>query len=56
MTRVTETVLQMACQQPEKGRGLESAFNNRELDQQERTGERYKTISLTSIFGGTSIY
>jgi hypothetical protein len=56
MTRVIETVLQMACQQPEKGRGLESTFNNRGLDQQERTGEKYKTICLTSIFGGTSIY
>jgi hypothetical protein len=56
MTRIIETVLQMACQQPEKGRGLESSFNNRGLDKQERTGEKYKTICLTSIFGGTSIY
>jgi hypothetical protein len=33
MTRVIETVLQMACQQPEKGIGLESSFNNSGLDQ-----------------------
>ena len=56
MTRVIKTVLQMACQQPEKGRGLESSFSNRGLGQQERTGEKYKTICLTSIFGGTSTY
>ena len=56
MTRVIETVLQRACQQPEKGRGLDSSFNNRELDQQERAGEKYKMICMTSIFGGPSIY
>jgi hypothetical protein len=56
MTRVIETVLQMGSQQPEKGRELESSFNNRRLDQQARTGEKHKTIYLASIFGGTSIY
>jgi hypothetical protein len=56
MTRVIETVLQRACQQPEKGRGLDSSFNNRGLDQQERTGKKHKKICLASICGGTSIY
>jgi hypothetical protein len=56
MTRVIKTVLQRACQQPEKRRGLDSSFNNGGLDQQERAGEKYKTICLTSIFGGPSIY
>ena len=56
MTRIIETVLQRACQQPEKGRGFDLSFDNSLLDQQERTGEKYKTICLTSVFGGTSIY
>jgi hypothetical protein len=56
MTKIIESVLQMACQQPKKNRGLESSINNRGLDQQERTGQKYKTIYLTSIFGGTSIF
>ncbi len=46
----------MACQQPEKIRSLESSFNNEGLDEQERTLEKYETIGLASIFGGTSIY
>jgi hypothetical protein len=35
---------------------LDSSFNNMGLDEQERTAGEYKTICLTSIFGGTSIY
>jgi hypothetical protein len=46
----------MACQQPKKSRSLKSSFNNRELDEQEGIVEKYETIGLTSIFGGTSIY
>jgi hypothetical protein len=56
MTRVIETILQRACQQLEKGKELDSSFNNRGLDQLERTGKKYKTICLASVFGGTSIY
>ncbi len=43
MTKVMEAVLQRACQQPEKDRWWDSLFNNRELDQRERAGDKYKT-------------
>jgi len=46
----------MACQQADKIRSLEPSFNNRGLDEQEGIVEKYETIGLTSIFGGTSIY
>jgi hypothetical protein len=46
----------MACQQPEIIRSLESASNNRGLDEQEKTSEKYRTICLASVFGGTSTY
>ena len=48
--------LQMACQQPGKGKRLESSFNNGGLDEWERSVEKGETICLASIFGGTSIY
>jgi hypothetical protein len=37
-------------------KSLESSFNNKKLDQQERIAEKYEMVRLTSIFGGTSIY
>jgi hypothetical protein len=46
----------MACQQPGKGRTLESSFKNAELDEWERRVEKGETIYSPSIFGGTSIY
>ena len=55
MTRIILRHLQMACQQPGKGRSLESSFNNVELDELEIGVEKGETIYSPSIFGGTSI-
>jgi hypothetical protein len=41
---------------PGKGRRLKSSHDNRGIDECKRSEKKGETISLTSIFGGTSIY
>jgi hypothetical protein len=40
----------------QESRSLEASFNNKGLDEWERTAEKYEMIRLASIFGGTSTY
>jgi hypothetical protein len=51
-----KSYLQIARQQPGKGRMLELSFNNEWLDEWEKSVEQIEMICCPSIFGGTSIY